>query len=490
MSTLHHRQADNWVFYGLLVLLLWLPIPYGSNLPWAMALLGVVATTLLVFWLTLALAGRVRAPASLGENRWMILLWLAWLGWIAFQLLPLPFPTVQKLSPLAATYYQDAFPEAATQRWPLSIEPGRTYQQLLLSASYFVLYLLVVLTASSKERLSQLAGLIVLSGLAQALYGSLMVLSGAEYGFLIKKTAYLGNATGTFINRNHLAGYLEITAAVGIGLVVADLRGGMGGNWRALLRDMSELLMSRKLRVRVFVSVMVIALVLTRSRMGNTAFFTSLMLCGVIYVLLRERHLFLKSVLLFASLLLVDLLIVSNWYGLEKVVERVEQTEVATEARAHIAPELARATGAYWLTGAGLGNFATAFLPFRVSHTRHYYDHAHNDYAEFMIETGIIGCALLAALVLATVLHALRVMIGRRNRLRTSIALAGFMAMTAIAIHSAVDFNLQIPANAATLVVVMAMVNSCSHRSKKKRGQKTVARANDMDSRSAVSASA
>jgi putative inorganic carbon (HCO3(-)) transporter len=490
MTTTRHNQADSWIFYGLLVLMAWLPIPYGSNRPWAAALLGLMAATLLVLWLCVALAGRVKLQSSVSENRWMILLWLLWLGWIAFQLLPLPFSIVQILSPQAATHYLDGFPGAATESWSLSIAPGRTYQQLLLSLSYFVLYLLVVQVASSRERLSLLAGVIVLSGLAQALYGSLMVLSGIEYGFLMKKVAYLGNATGTFINRNHLAGYLEITAAVGIGLVVADLRGRMGGNWRIWLRDLSELIFSRKLRVRVFVSVMVIALVLTRSRMGNTAFFASLLLCGAIYVLLRERHLFVKSVLLFASLLLIDLLIVSNWYGLEKVVERVEQTEVATEARAHIAPELVRAADAYWLTGAGLGNFATAFLPFRVSHTKHYYDHAHNDYAEFMVETGIIGCALLTALVLATVLHALRVMVSRRDRLRTGIALAGFMAMTAIAIHSTVDFNLQIPANAATLVVIMAMVNSSSHRSKALRRHKAHVLEQEGDTDSLAGASA
>ncbi|MGH8454774.1 MAG: O-antigen ligase family protein, partial [Nevskiales bacterium] len=331
MTETRASNAGGWIFYGLLALLFWLPVPYGSNLPWAVALMGVLATALLSLWLMLALARRVTIPASLGENRWMIVLWLAWLVWVAFQLIPLPYDTVQALSPFAAMQYLQSFPDAETGQWTLSINPGRSYQLLLQSCSYFALYLLVLLTASSRERLWLLAGLIVISGLAQALYGSLMVLSGAEYSFLAKKTEYLGNATGTFINRNHLAGYLEICAAVGVGLVVSDLRAGASGNWRIWLRNLTELAFSRKLRVRVFVSVMVIALVMTRSRMGNTAFFASLLLCGTTYIFLRERRLFLRSLLLFASFLIVDLLIVSNWFGLEKVVERVEQTEAATE---------------------------------------------------------------------------------------------------------------------------------------------------------------
>jgi O-antigen ligase len=181
-------------------------------------------------------------------------------------------------------------------------------------------------------------------------------------------------------------------------------------------------------------------------------------------VLLRERRLFLKAVVLFASFLVVDLLIVSEWFGLEKVVERIEQTEVEREGRAYIFPELTQGIEAYWKTGSGLGTFAIAILPFRQALPKQFWDHAHNDYAEFMIETGLPGSLILACLALATIVHAIRVMVTRRNRLRTGIALAGLMALTALAIHGAVDFNLQIPANAATLVIVMAMVNACSHR--------------------------
>ncbi|HXG28138.1 MAG TPA: O-antigen ligase family protein [Nevskiales bacterium] len=444
------RLAARLPFAALLLIVLWMPLPYGSNVPWAVALLGILTFSALALWALLSLTGQSRVPRALWANHWVLLIWLLWLGWVAGQLMPLPVPG------------------AATATTP-SIAPEKTYQHLLESFTYFGLYLLVLLTATSRQRLRLLGMAIVVSGLIQALYGSLMVLSGLEYGFFEKKTAYLGNATGTFINRNHLAGYLEICAAVGVGLVVADLKTGGARNWKTWLRDITELAFSRKFLVRAFLVVMVIALVLTRSRMGNVAFFASLAVCGLLYVLLRERRAFLKAVAVFGSFLVIDLVIVNQWFGLEKVVERIERTEATTEGRAYIFPVLMRAIETHWQAGSGLGTFSLAILPFRATMPKQHWDHAHNDYAQFLIEVGLPGALLLACLALVTTVHAFRVIASRRNRLRTGVALAALMALTALAVHSAVDFNLQIPANAATLVIVMAMVNSCSHRSRRVR---------------------
>ncbi len=84
-----------------------------------------------------------------------------------------------------------------------------------------------------------------------------MTLSGVEYGFFMEKEHYRGVATGTFVNRNHLAGYLEMALALGIGLLMADLGGKKALNWRQRLRGFAESLLSSKIRLRVFLAVMV-----------------------------------------------------------------------------------------------------------------------------------------------------------------------------------------------------------------------------------------
>ena len=64
---------------------------------------------------------------------------------------------------------------------------------------------------------------LVFSGTFQAAYGAFMVLSGLELGFFVEKYVGQGVATGTFVNRNHFAGYLVMCLSAGIGLLLSQL---------------------------------------------------------------------------------------------------------------------------------------------------------------------------------------------------------------------------------------------------------------------------
>src|ERR1041384_2300292 len=96
---------------------------------------------------------------------------------------------------------------------------------------------------------------------------------------------------------------------------------------------------------------------------------------------------------------------------------------------------------AYQLSGSGLGTFFLAYPKFRSPEIVGFVDFAHNDYAQFLIETGRIGAVLLALLVMYTAVHAVRVIWNRHDRFVCGVAFAGLMAMASIAIHSTVDFN-------------------------------------------------
>jgi ABC-type uncharacterized transport system permease subunit len=71
--------------------------------------------------------------------------------------------------------------------------------------------------------------------------------------------------------------------------------------------------------------------------------------------------------------------------------------------------------------------------------------------------TGVIGLGLLGLVVLSTFVVALRTLYERRDPLCRGIAFGATMGIIAIMIHSWVDFNLQIPANALTFVVLLAL---------------------------------
>jgi O-antigen ligase len=312
----------------------------------------------------------------------------------------------------------------------------------------------------SRKRLLFLVNVLLLSGVFQAVYGSLMTLTGTDYIWNQPKEAYRGVATGTFINRNHLAGYLEMTLALGLGLLIASLEDHPARTWRQWLRSWTTTLLGPKARVRIYLALMVIGLILTQSRMGNTAFFASMMIAGAIGL-----YLFRGSgrgvVLLFTSLLIIDIFLMGAFFGIDKVQDRIAQTSLETEQRILVnALSLEIVKDNPWL-GTGLGTYYTAFPRYRNEEVTLFYDHAHSDLIEFPSELGILGTAPLVLLVGFAFVTAIRVQLSRRSRLMRAMGFAATMAIIAIMLHSITDFNLQIFANAATFMVILALPFIC-----------------------------
>jgi O-antigen ligase len=107
--------------------------------------------------------------------------------------------------------------------------------------------------------------------------------------------------------------------------------------------------------------------------------------------------------------------------------------------------------------GSGPGSFYVTFPRYRPETIANFYDYAHNDYAQITAEAGLIGIGLLGSLVVLTLGVALRAQWVRRDPLMRGMSFACIMGVTAILIHSWVDFNLQIPANAVFFMVLLAL---------------------------------
>ena len=198
-------------------------------------------------------------------------------------------------------------------------------------------------------------------------------------------------------------------------------------------------------------------LVMTHSRMGNTAFFASLAIAGVLALLLSKRSTK-ATIILIISLIIIDIFVVGTFFGIDKVAQRLQTTSEKSETRDEVNTYTLGAIQDNLLTGTGAGTYYTNFSAYRQYDAgRGFYDHAHNDYFEFACDYGAVvtGCLMLA--VLWTFISAIRAQIKRKTALMRGIAFSATMAIIALAIHSTVDFNLQIPANAATFVVILAL---------------------------------
>lgn len=412
-------------------MLLWLPVPLGSNRLWSNGLLIALTGALCFAWALLHWCNQ--RPLSLPLRKGLPLLFLLMLAqaWVAAQLL-----------------------------FGWSLNTGETQVHLLLGLSYTLLFAMVLDLFDTRSGLNRLLMTLIISGTLQAFYGAAMTLSGLEWGFLGGKEHYRGVATGTFVNRNHLAGYLELSLACGVGLLLAS-HSRRQFSWHSLL----ELIAGPKTLIRLALVIMVIALVMTHSRMGNVAFFSSLLISGTILALRNKEHR-LRSGLILGSLIVIDILIISQYFGLQELQQRLVTTQledrfeggdlVARENvdRDDVAAYALALLERYPLTGTGAGSFEAVFPAQAGPDIRIHFDHAHNDYLQFAIEYGAVGFGLLGLFVMLALYHCLRVLWRAESTYRSGVGLAGCMGLLALLIHSIADFNLQIPANAATFVVI------------------------------------
>lgn len=482
-SLMKSPLSDRPIYAGFLALLIFAPLPFGGAIPAAWSVSVIWACVLMLSWLGLwALQRATPSPAFI--SAWpMHGLFLLWLAWLVLQVLPLPMSWLEILSPRAAEIQMEAgqilngvTPVTGT----ISLDVWATQSSILKTIAYICVFSLALLLVKSHQRLKLLAWILVISGLFQALYGSLMTLTGVEHIFWFEKQAYEGVATGTFINRNHLAGYLVLCLSIGIGLMLALMKQQASEHWKARIRNWMSVLLNEKFRLRLFLIIMVIALVMTRSRMGNISFMVALLVAGVMgMVFLKHARRGLS--ILVISILLIDIVVVGAWFGIDQVMDRLEKTVVHNTAQTHagevletdihlgegsaallqerglVFRDIKSYNNDFLLTGSGLGSFQNVYPLYRGDDISNYYAHAHNDYYEFMVETGVIGMVFLGGLLLTPLVAATRVMVRRKDKLAGSMAFAVVMSITAIMLHSSVDFNFQIPAYAMTFMVILAL---------------------------------
>ncbi|MFM2587033.1 O-antigen ligase family protein [Vibrio sp. TBV020] len=349
------------------------------------------------------------------------------------------------------------FAALGSEMGTVSLDVHGTEVALLKGISYTLFAFNTVLLVFTPKRLKLVVLALVISGTFQAFYAAMAVLLGWEYSlvFGFKESDI---ATGSFVYKNHLANYLMLCLAVGIGLIISQLHVSPSGSWFERLRRWGEGLVSRKMFVRLALVIMVIALVMTRSRMGNTAFFVATTLAGLI-ALIFYKYKPRALVPLIVSLIIVDTVVVGAVFGLGKVKERLEQTSILKETRDEVIEWSLPIVSDFPLTGTGMGSFYTVF-PSYTQFNIGYYDHAHNDYLQFLVEAGIPATLLLGFSWLWAVFLSVRSMKRRNSKTLRGAAFGCLIGLLGMLMHISVDFNLQAPANAMTFVLLLVLAGT------------------------------
>ena len=423
---------NRWNAFRALVFLL--PLPFGLDVGWAWSFAGLAVFTLLALELrALSISQR--------DNQ--------------FPYLPLPVAFRRATVPLSLIWGVQVW--CVVQWLVFSLSPHDSLISLQKGFTYAGFFTLCLLLIDTRERVKQIIWMVILAAALQAIYGSVMTMSGLEYGFFVEKEKYFGVATGTFLNRNHLAGFMELSLALGIGLLLGQ-PAHYSGSFRQRARQVVKMLLSTKVILRLLLAVLVIALVLTRSRMGNTAFFASLLVAGALALLLMRNKTTATTVLL-SSLLIIDIAIVGTFFGVDKVAERLQKTTSETESRDEVTRDTFNIFKEHPIAGIGAGTFIYVFPTMKSEDVRadKFYNNAHNDYAQFLAEFGLPATLALGLMVFWSLWWGLEAMRQRNSSFYQGVGFAATMAIVAIGIHSTVDFNLQIPANSMVFVLILAL---------------------------------
>jgi O-antigen ligase len=447
------------LFYGLIILIIFLPLPLGSNRIWAWSIIEAWIFCLSALTIISLLHRKITVPEHAKRCKLPLISLAGFLAVSLFQLLPLNTALPKSIDILNE------------HQWLLfSLDPYATLQASIKTFSFLCLFILVVILVNTERRIKTVLMYFFLSGLFQAVYGSLMTLTEIEHIFFMEKYAYIGKATGTFINRNHYANYLILCIAAGTALLLMDISNRKSSGIRDSLVGILHFIMSTKMLLRIGLAVCVVGIVLSQSRMGNTSFFVSLSIAGFLWMLLTKRFTK-KSFFLLASFIIIDLFIVGQWFGFDEVQQRLQNTSAQAEKRDEVAKDTINYIKDYLLIGSGGGSYYSVYPNYQSDDVRHFYKHAHNDYLQFLSEYGVIGTFFIALFALSSTYISLSTMIKRRNKTMQATAFCSLMVIIALLLHSSVDFSLQITANAASTVIIIGLSWVACHLKSSRSGK-------------------
>ncbi|TEW56165.1 O-antigen ligase domain-containing protein [Psychromonas sp. RZ22] len=424
-------MSSKYAFYLLCFIIWFSPIPLGANRPWAW---GLIELLICINTLLICFCYRFNQIFERLKQVKIILGFIVLVQiWIFMQWIGSLYPNLSFLN---------------------SLDPSQTEIALIKGITYCLFIINLTLLVERTERVKQLCLIIILSGLTQALYAIFLQYSGWEHsllGFTISD-----RATGSFVYKNHLANYLVLCLSIVIGYLVGSLKGINSISQREKLTVVIDTLLSPKWLIRISIIIMVIALIMTRSRMGNSAFFISLLFTSFL-ALVFMKHPPNTFKWLILSLVIIDILVVGAYFGIEKVKERLEATSFQAEIRDDVVMDSIPYVQTYWLKGSGAGSFYSTFPTYQSAPYSGFYDHAHNEYFQFLGELGLILSLLLFALVVYVMWHSLTILRNSRSKFKQGLSFGVLMACIGMIMHCSVDFVLQDYAISLLFICILSL---------------------------------
>jgi O-antigen ligase len=408
----------------------------------AQAIYGNMVLRLLGLAIIAWAAMSTREGALLRPARQLVLIALLGLVVAALQLVPLPATVWTHLGgrqPVALGYTALGLPIPS---FPLSLTPYQSLDAILALIPPLAMFCAMVRLKAYHA--TWLVAALIAGTFLGILLGALQVASSDPMSspWYLYAEASFGVATGFFANANHMATLLVIVLPFLAALLAAARRGNVQ-RYSALLAVVAGAGL-----------VLVVGILLNRSIAGYVLAFP--VLAASALVVLRKR-----SPLRRWAIALAGLFLVGAVGALASSSIRGQSFGLGAETSVQSREEILSTTGAalrdFLPFGSGLGSFPQVYALYenhdRVTAT--YVNHAHNDYAEIALETGVAGIIVMALFLLWWGASVGRVW---RSGEAGPYARAASIASAAILVHSLVDFPLRTAAISTCFAMCLALL--------------------------------
>ncbi len=395
---------------GVCLLVAFAVLSFGAVEPWGYAILEIGAAILFLLWGILSIRQRH------ADIHW---------NWLYLPLLG--------LGGLGLAQYA----------FRLSVYPYLTEIDLLKGGAYVLLCFLTIESIHSTDEVKHFIWFLLILGFAVSLFGIVQhfTFNGKIY-WSIPAPANSG-PFGPYVNRDDFAGFVELVAPLGLAFLF----------FRAVRREHFTLLL-------LFTLVPISAAILSASRGGIIGLFFELLLLAF---LARARRIGSKQLVGVAALtLLAGTFIV--WLGVTTAIQRFEQLtpgEISRDLRVSMFRDTWRIFLDHPVVGTGLGTLIAVYprySSFYIPHT--VVDHAHNDYLELLADAGAIGGLCLIGFVVLLFWRGLENLRSAGRCAHRAIFAGSLAACSGLLLHSLVDFNLHIPANALIFLLLAFVATS------------------------------
>ena len=454
------RRCSKVIEYGILGLIVFSPLPAASVYEWSILVIQLTVLVMMAAYLIMKEKPENNEQLS-AALKWPKYLFFGLFVFIFIQIIPLPKFIVKLFSPNTYSFHELYTTNFAGIKFmSLSLMPSHTLQKGIELLSYVLLGFLIVKTVVKRRQIMRIFYVLAAMGAFEAFYGLFELYNKNPRILFYEKIHYLDAVTGTFVNRNHLSGYLEMLIPLTIGLILARVDfASLGGlRLKEKILRISEKGIYTNILLSFGIIAMALAVIFSKSRSGVFLLVLTFILFFELIVLYfgmgRQRQKWIKTFLVAVFLVIT---FISLYVGIDATIERFEMENLLKEARPTIWGNTVRMISDFPLFGTGFGTYPAVYAAYeeKMVPFRAYY--SHNDYLEYLSDGGAVGIVLLLGGILFILVKSFLYWRVRRHPQVKGLALGGIIAVVLILIHSISDFNLQIPANMVLFTVVLSM---------------------------------